>query len=638
MSSTSDANAQQRRAKAAADMKAAMEHHHAGRLNRAEALYRKALDKAPDHPDALHMLGVIATARGRPERAIQLIGKMLQIVPDFPDAHLNLGNALRVAGKPEQAIASYQRAIALRPDYAMAYSNLARVMNDTGQYAAALPSCYAAVGINPRLLPARINLTNALRGLGRLDDAAKAWRDAIALDPGQPESHHKLGLLLVELKRFDEAISCHDRSIALQPDNAVFHCARGSALSGKHDAAAAAESFRRAADLRPDFVEAWIGLGWALRLIGRFDEADACFERLHELDPTHIGNYRHVAAHGQGKDEARDMQRLAEVTERPESGVDERIAAGFGLGRLLDTAGRFDEAFARYAAANALVRENWPAKADHFDIASFTRLVDLLIATHTAEYFADLIATGNPSELPVFVVGMPRSGTTLVEQICASHSRVFGAGELHNIHQIASAMAGQRGGPAREADVDDGRRLADAHIEWLRSLGEGASRVVDKMPDNILQVGLIATLFPRAQIIYCSRDARDISLSCYFQLFADGLMPFAYDLVECGTRCREVQRLAAHWLHVLPDRVMEVNYESLVGDLEGEGRRLIEFLGLPWEPACLDFHRTERTVTTVSHWQVRQPLYHSSVARWRNYERHLGPLFDALRGPKEMIS
>jgi len=183
-----------------------------------------------------------------------------------------------------------------------------------------------------------------------------------------------------------------------------------------------------------------------------------------------------------------------------------------------------------------------------------------------------------------------------------------------------------------------GRREADQHILQLHRLGQGALRVVDKMPDNILLIALIARLFPRARIIYCSRDARDVSLSCYFQLFANGAQPFSYDLRDCGSRCRDVQRLAQHWLKLLPLHMIEINYEVLVGDLEGTSRRLIDFLGLPWEPACLEFHRTERTVATVSHWQVRQPLYSSSIGRWRKYEKHLAPLFAALNDPREVVA
>jgi tetratricopeptide (TPR) repeat protein len=382
--------------------------------------------------------------------------------------------------------------------------------------------------------------------------------------------------------------------------------------------------------LSPNSNEGWLGLGWALRLLGRFDEADKCIERLREIDPTDIRAVLHVPSTGKQPQDGGEIERLVAVLDRPDSRDDDRIAAGFALGRLLDEAGRFDEAFPRYAAANALMRRNWPANGNRFDAEAFPRSVDALIATNTPQHLAEAAATGNISELPVFVVGMPRSGTTLVEQICASHSRVFGAGELDSVSRIGFALARQRRQRARLSEV--GRRAADAHIVHLHRLGRGALRVVDKLPDNVLMVGLIARLFPRARIVYCSRDPRDISLSCYFQRFSNGAQFFSYDLADCGSRCREVLRLAAHWLELLPLHMIEVNYERLVGDLKGESRRLIDFLGLDWEPACLDFHHTERTVATVSHWQVRQPIYSSSIGRWRHYEKHLAPLFATLYG------
>ena len=380
-----------------------------------------------------------------------------------------------------------------------------------------------------------------------------------------------------------------------------------------------------------DYKEGWSGLSWTLRMLGRFDEADQCVKRLREIDPTDQRAIRHIPSTGQQPREAAEIERLAAVLDRPDCAPQDRIAAGFALGRLLDDAGRFDEAFLRFAAANALVRQNWPQGEDRFDAEAFTHSVDTLIRTNTPQLFAEAAAHGNISQLPVFIVGMPRSGTTLVEQICASHSRVFGAGERDTISRIALALARERRDPSKLAEAS--RRLADAHIVELHRLGRGALRVVDKLPDNVVLVGLIARLFPRARIVYCSRDPRDISLSCYFQLFTEGAQYFSYDLVDCGRRCRDVQRLAVHWVKLLPLHMIEINYETLVADLEGESRRLIEFLELDWEPACLDFHRTERTVATVSHWQVRQPLYSSSIGRWRHYEKHLAPLFAALSEP-----
>ena len=623
-----DADTRARSRELVTDLQGALEHHQAGRLREAETLYTKLLDAAPGHPGVSRLLGVVKTRLGQAERGAELIGRAFPALGGVSEAHIDFGNALRLAGKREEAIGSYRRAIALKPDWALAHNCLAGALGELGRFEAAVTHCETAIAIDPKSLPARITLAAVLQGARRLPEAAQAWREIIALEPDRPESYNQLAAQLMPLGLFKEALYCNDRAIALQPDNAAFHCARGQTLLRQYDGERAALSCRQALALSPHLKEAWAGLSWALRLLGRFDEANVCLDRLREIDPTDLREIWHIPSTGQPTQSEGQIERLASVIDRQDCTIENRIMAGFALGRLLDTAVRYDEAFPRYAEANGLVRKNWPQNGDGFDAKRFASRVDELIATTTPLQVREAAAAGNISELPVFVVGMPRSGTTLVEQICASHSRIFGAGELDDIARIATRLGLEQ--RDQSSPIAATRRAADAHIVRLHRLGREALRVVDKLPDNVLFVGLIARLFPRARIVYCSRDRLDTSLSCYFQLFAEGAQFFSYDLADCGARCREVHRLAAHWLKLFPLHMIEVNYEKLVTDLEGQSRRLIEFLGLDWEPACLDFHRTERMVATVSHWQVRQPIYTSSIGRWRRYEKHLGPLFAAL--------
>jgi tetratricopeptide (TPR) repeat protein len=614
------------------DLASALKHHRSQKVDEAETLYRTILSKVPRHPTALHMLGVIELQRGNAEAAIGLINDAIAVQPGLPEPWVNLGNAMRVLNKPEEAIESYRRAIALKPDMTLAHCQLAEVLMHLGRYEAAITHLQSAIAIDPASVSLQIDLAIALKRAGRFVEAARCWRELIALDPNRAESYYVLGLQFGESAQWQEALLCHKRAAGLQPENPVFHCGQGFSLIYLNDAQAAAACFRRATELAPDFKTAWAGLGWADRMSGQFDQAEACFQKVREIDPTDSLAYKYLSTDGE-KDRDGTEQQLVAVLEGPQNRVDERISAGFALGRLLDNGGRYDEAFSRYVAANALVRQSWPAWGDRFDARNFMRAVGLLMDRYTPAYIADAGDIGNLSELPVFIVGMPRSGTTLIEQICASHSRVFGAGELADIARIVAALGVRHDEGPDAIDRDAARRLADAHVVKLHGLGQGAIRVIDKMPDNIIAVGLIAMLFPRARFIYCSRDNRDIALSCYFQFFNTGLQFFSYDLADCGRRSREIERLAAHWLKLLSERMVEVNYETLVADPEGQSRRLIEFLDLDWEPTCLDFHRTERTVTTVSHWQVRQPLYQSSVGRWKNYEKHLGALFSALNEP-----
>jgi tetratricopeptide (TPR) repeat protein len=574
---------------------------------------------------------VVALARGDLTRADTMIRQALKLRPDFADAHLNLGNVLQAGGRPAEAAECYRRAIALSPGSAMAYSNLARVLNELGQCEEAIESSRKALQLDPATPAGQINLAGALAKAKRFAEAETAYLRASMLGPGRAETHRDLGTVLVELDRIDEALVCFDRALALAPHDAAAHCARGKALVKKHDLVSAEASFRRAAELDPALPDAWIGLAWSLRLLGRFDEANICFEQMGQIVPGRLEAYRGLATPGPAPSDVEQIPRLAAELERSDTTVADRIVAGFAIGRLLDSSDRCDEAFERYRVANALVRQTHLAAGIRFDPSAFRQRVDLLIHHYPPDRFAEPL--GGAAELPVFIVGMPRSGTTLTEQIAASHSQIFGAGELPDIGSIADTLAGggRREVAARQADAEFASRLGHRHLLRLHQLGGEAVRVIDKMPDNVLHLGLIAQLYPRARVIFCTRDARDVSLSCYFQMFSEGLHPFSYDLEDCGRRTAEVARLVSHWRQALPLRWHEVNYEAMVNDLEGESRRLIAFLGLQWEPGCLEFHRTERTVTTISHWQVRQPIYTRSVGRWRNYRKHLKPLFEVLR-------
>jgi hypothetical protein len=267
-----------------------------------------------------------------------------------------------------------------------------------------------------------------------------------------------------------------------------------------------------------------------------------------------------------------------------------------------------------------------------YDAVAFSRRIDRIVAAFTPQFFDAVAAAGSANELPVFIVGMPRSGTTLVEQIAASHSRVFGAGELAEIGRLSSALPEPSSAPAAIAAwLAQAPQKAAAHLAFLGRLGGAAARVIDKRPDNILDLGTIAALFPAARVIFCERDARDTCLSNYFQLFAGG-NAYSYDLGECADRWLTIERLARYWQRVLRLPMLRVGYEHLVTEPEPEARRLIEFLGLEWEPACLEFYRTERSVVTPSSWQVRQPLYRNSIGRWQRYRQYLGPLVVALEG------
>ena len=602
----------------------AAKHRQAGRLDKAEALCRKLLQKTPNDVNALHLLGLIALDRGYPERAIQLIGQVLTRVPNFAAAHNSLGDAYRAARRLDEARASYRRAIELRPNLATAHNNLGMILFEQGEFAAALESCQRTVELEPRNADVLTNLANVLRALRRLKAAEVALRGAVQLRPQSADFHVNLGNLLIDLKRPDEAALCYQGALKLKPDLARAHCGLGIAHSRAGDPEAALDCYRAAIALNPEEAPIWNELGRDLRALGRFGEAAQAFRQAFAIAPDFADAYRNLISCQ--RLDANDAARLTVLSRNQQLPSEVRAMADFALGKFFDDADRFDEAFDAYARANATYRKERAASDEFFDAEATRRRVDESIASFTPAFFASVSTWGNPSELPVFIVGMPRSGTSLVEQIAASHSQVLGAGERTDMGVLSSRL----GDDAVDWTADEVRRLADEHLERLKAMGHGAKRVIDKLPDNVFKLGVIATLFPSARIIFCHRDARDTALSCFFQQFSTGQLMFSYDLGDCGVRIMQTARLIDHWRHVLPLRMLTVSYETLVADLEGESRRLLAFLGVEWEPACLDFHLTQRVVTTSSGWQVRQPLYTGSVGRWRHYERHLGSLFAAL--------
>ena len=615
-----------RRAGRLRTVRAGFAHHQAGRLRRAAALYRKALQKDPDDANALHLLGVIAYQCGEAGTALRLIERALPELPELPDVHLNYGNALRDTGKLAEAVASYRRALALKSDYGMAQNNLAAALNQQEEFASGLASSERAIALIPEFFGAYVNNAAALVGLERFAEAERPLRRALDLAPDWAQTHRDLGWVLAKLGRYEEAVASLEQAITLDPDDPTTHFALGTTLYLRKDLPGSEVRLRRAVALAPDYTAAWHELGTVLRSFGRFDEALMCFRRAREIDPDWPEVYRSLAVTGQQSTDDGQLRRLEALLKNRERSVSDRISAGFALGMLLDNAERCDEAFPCFAEANALHRQQRAEAGERFDIAALRRQVDDLIELATPDFFSAAASWGNPSQAPVFIVGMPRSGTSLVEQIAASHPRVFGAGELHELGRIWEALsAHNKDRPVEKWDAAFARRIADRHVEYLQALGNGAVRIIDKMPDNIFFLWLVAALFPSARIIFCQRDLRDVCLSCYFHHFTEGHL-YAYDLADCWARALEIDRLAAHWSRVLPLEILAVDYEKLVSDLEGKSRRLIEFLGLEWEPACLEFHLTERPILTASAWQVRQPLYTRSVRRWRCYERHLRAL------------
>ena len=518
--------------------------------------------------------------------------------PDDTDARLGLAVELAAQGDAAGATRALRDAIRLAPEQLEVLSRIGDIAIRLDSPLAIAEAQGRILGLEPHRINAMINLGTALARLGQIDKALAWHRQAATLAPDNAAAHMALAQTSRALHDVDGSIAACERVLLLAPDHADVRVTLASNLAAQGDFVAAERYCREALALKPASAEAGQLLAGIRAPVEDGDELPRLRARL---------------------DDAAAPRR-------------ERIVAGMALGSLLDRNEEHDAAFAAFAAANRMLRAQWAEAGRSFNAAAERAHVDWCIATFTPKMFETTASWGDPSELPVFVVGMPRSGTSLVEQIAASHKLVFGAGERNDIGTIfhvprdgaVASRYAQWG--AREV-----RAAASGHVALLRALGRDAARVIDKMPDNIRLLGRIAVLFPRARIVVCRRDLRDVGLSCHFQQFAHG-NAWTTDLAELAERARLIERLLAHWLTVLPDRILQVRYEDLVTNPEPESRRLIDFLGLQWDPACLAFHETKRPVMTASMWQVRQPVYRGSIGRWRNYRAHLGPLLEGLKG------
>ena len=390
-------------------------------------------------------------------------------------------------------------------------------------------------------------------------------------------------MALGELQRFDEALECHGRAVRISPGAAVTYVALGWILLRQRGAGEAIEQFRRAVEIDPGLVSAWNALGLGLQAQGAFDEAAICFRRMTTMRPDLAIAYKNLAAMSKLSAGQAEIDQLKALLAQPNLAVGQRTATEFALAKVLEDAELFDEAFGHYAQANALVLQQQAQVGERYDSAAFHAHVDILIETFTPEFFKQRRGWGDPSEIPVFVVGMPRSGTTLVQQIAASHPMIHGAGELREIFSISALLGGTDVRQAAQGwKADSLKNAASQHIQTLRAMDSTASRIIDKQPSNLHNLGLISMLFPAVRVVLCRRDPRDTCLSCFFQWFSRGNM-YSFDLADCGHYHVENDRLMDHWLRVLPLKMLEVQYEEVVADLEGQSRRLIDFLGLPWD-------------------------------------------------------
>ncbi len=674
-----------------------------GKLNEAYDLLRRILAAAPQHAPSLHLLGVINHQLGDTKSAIKHIQDAVKIKPDEAQYFANLGEMHRLLKNLDDAIACGKKAITLDPNNATAHSNLGIAYYDIGDLDAAETHQKHALELSANLAAAFNNLGSILLDRKNISGAIEYYKKAISAAPNQIEAISNLANALTKDVKPDEAIKLLLQVIQSHPNFANAHCNIATAFLAKEEFDKAVFGFKRALALSPDSSEANIGMAKALQEQWHFAEAIQYAERAKALKPNqaeihsvlgriynecgftekakcsyeealkidsqsisaYLGRGHLLMQNGDLKSATKDFKqvlsldsdslgaRLALVQVNKVKSNDENMNAlvaqsskidtfsdreaiplHFALGKCYEDTKQYASAFKHYTAGCKLKRNRIEYSADNNDLIT-KNIMDFFTKNNIDQLRSDAC----DSNLPIFVLGMPRSGTTLTETIIASHPMVYGAGELDDIlelavhnHSLNNTNLNSLGYPLNMQDITQAelKAMGESYIKGLQERAPVSPRITDKMPANFNFLGLIHLMLPNAKIVHVKRNPIDTCLSCYNKLFNRSQLQ-SYDLQEIGRYYKNYAALMDHWRKVLPPgSFYEIQYEDIIADAGGQSRALIDYCGLEWNEACLDFHKTKRNIRTASVTQVRQPIYKTSVEKWRHYEKHLGPLLDAL--------
>ena len=613
--------------------------HKEGKLNEAENIYRAILQSQPNHPDANHNLGLIAVSLNQIEAAVPLFTAALDANPKVEQFWLSYVEALVKADRLKDARQAIKRAkkkgldakklgkllsqtkISTESD-AEVHFNLGNTLMGLGRLSEAAASYNQAIALKPDYANAHNNLGSALQRLGRFSEAEASYNQAVALRPDDAELHNNLGSALQGLCRFSEAEASYYRAIALQPGFAQAHSNLGNTLLGLNRLSEAEVSYNQAIALEPEFAEAHKNLGLALTGLGRLAEAEASYNHAIALKPDFAEVYRHVT---QIKKLCTQDARFLKMLElhRDESMSDkERCHINFGLAKVHEDIGDFERAFAHYAEGNELRKKLLGYDLSQ-DVELFSQIKGYYPRLEQSSFEAE---KSSKEPIPIFIVGMPRSGTTLVEQIVSSHPLVTGAGELPYVELFGSAIATG----ASDVTPDDLRRFRAVYMEKLKDRSEGNLWITDKMPHNFRYLGLLSKAFPEAKFIHVKRRPEATCWGNFKTYFSNNRLGYAWAIDDIVTYYKLYQSLMEFWGNELDDKVYSVDYELLTDSQEPVTRKLIEFIGLGWDENCLYPEGNTRSVSTASSVQVRKKVYTGSSEQWRTYEPFLNGAFASL--------
>ncbi len=648
-------------------LKQGLAHFQSGRLAQAESMFNAVLSADPKNIDAMQLLGITLPQMGRPLEGEKLLRKAIRRNGKIARLHYNLGLVLEVQGKLKEAVMAFREAIKLEPKDEWPRVNLSVVYGKLNRLEEAIECCRRVLQINPKNVAAQANLGQFLWRQGDSSGAKQVLQQALQQQPNMVQALANLGAVLFSERELGQAEDILRRAVALgardqeilgnlagvllangeggeseaielcrdvvntnpnSPD-AQFNLGRALEYTEQWDDAMAAYS--RSLELLPGFTEAMIGLAQAYMVMGRFNDARHLCREVLKNHPTSMEAYSLLLSLEDPEWIRANMATIEEIYQSGSDNDEGKRYLAFAMAKYSEKEGEYTKAFKHLQMGNGLRRSTYEYTTDVDQT-----LFNAIKKSFSTEFFRQREDYGSSDKSPIFILGMPRSGTTLTEQILASHSQVFGAGELPFVRQILSERckpASIQQFPEISASMqrDGFESMALQYLDLIKARSGKSLRVTDKMPHNFLYLGVIRLMFPHAKVIHCRRNPIDNCLSIFKQDFTS-LHKYAYDLEELGSYYLLYNDLMEHWRNTLPEGYMlDLVYEDMVADQEGMSRRLLDFCDLPWEDGCLEFHTTERAVKTASQAQVRRKIYTDSVKLWQHYADQLQPMIRILQ-------
>ncbi len=565
------------------------------KLNEAENSFLTAIKIDSNYADSHNGLGNVYNAQDRLEEAIKAYQNALQINPEFAEFHVNLGNSFFTSGKLDQAEESFSRALELKPDSTNALGNLGILQMEQNRLVDAEKSFRRALEIDPRSAKNRSSLGLVLRNMGKLGAAQSEFEAALELDSELTPVMHNLGNLALDQNRLEYARQLHEQVVVLKPESA----------------------------------EAHRNLGVTLAVVGAPADAEKSYLRALEIEPGHGDTFYRLSEVKTFRENDSFLYKIEALIDSGDCTAKKLAYLHYAVGKAYADIGDSEKSFTHYARGATAKRSTI-----NYEIDKDEKLFDAIADTFSREYIANIASAGLDNNAMIFVLGMPRSGTTLVEHILSSHSAVFGAGERFDIERLVD------GGNNFKNDLfpnwvsnlshEEFSQIGGSYWQGLQEYSSDVLRIIDKMPNNFQFAGFIYGILSGAKIIHVKRNPLDTCVSCFTHLFEDA-QNFSYDLEELGRFYCAYEKLMRHWQEILPGNFfLEVNYEDIVKNPEATIKSMLDHCNLEWDPACLAFHQTKRAVPTASLVQVRQPIYNSAMGRWKIYKNHLGPLIETL--------